>query len=330
MKIFITGATGAIGKRVIPQLLAMGHEVVGLSRSEEHDEWLTSHGVVPRRGDLFNREGLFRVMADCEVVIQLASAVPTKIRTVLDDWVLNDRIRTEGTTNLIWASLRVGVRLYIQASVTFIYGRRHGDWVDESCPPAEDLPPMIKSTVEMENLTLGSVARDNLPAIILRFGNVYGYDVPYTVSMYELIRRGRYPLIDKGKVYWNLITADDAADAVVAAVKNGTPNVGKIFNICDDEPVMYKELVEFVARSLGAPKPESIPAFLAKPALGWHTVDYLLQSVRCMNKRAKEDLNWHLRFPTYREGHEAILKSWGRLNGRVPESADDPRQIEAT
>ncbi len=329
MKIFVAGATGVLGKRLVPQLVSIGHEVVGLSRSEDHDKWLSSHGAIARRGNLFDREGLFSITADCEAVIHLATAIPTKSRTVLDDWVLNDRLRTEGTTNLIAASIRASVRLYIQSSVTFLYGRRHGKWVDESCPPAEDLPPMVKS-VEMEGQVLGAVSRNKLRAIILRFGNVYSYDSPYTMSMYDLISRGKYPLIEKGSVYWNLVTADDAASAVIAAVTNGSKNLGKIFNICDDEPVIYIDLIEFIAKSLGAPKPESMQAFLARSALGWHTVDYLLQSVRCMNKRAKAELNWRLRFPTYREGHEAILKSWRRLNGSVPESASDARQIEAT
>ncbi len=300
MKIFVAGATGVLGKRVVPKLISLGHDVVGLSRTRENEEWLAAHGAESRRGNLFDREGLFAVSADCDAVIHLATAIPTKTRTMLDDWVLNDRLRTEGTTNLIAAALRNSVKLYLQGSVTFIYGRRHGEWVDESCPPAADLPPMIKSSVEMERQVLNSIAHHGLPAIILRFGNVYGPDSEYTMSMYDLISRGKYPLIERGRVYWNLVTADDAAAAVIAAVRHGSKNIGKVFNICDDEPVMYRDLVEFVARSLGAPAPMSIPSFLAKPAIGWHTVEYLLHSVRCMNRRAKEELGWNLLFPTYR------------------------------
>jgi len=189
---------------------------------------------------------------------------------------------------------------------------------------------MVKSSVEMERQVMNAVTDDKLPAIILRFGNVYSHDSAYTIAMYDLISRGKFPLIERGAAYWNLVSADDAAEAVVAAIRTGKKNAGKVFNICDDEPVLHRELVEYLAKSLGAPKPESIPAFLARSALGWHTVDYLLQSVRCMNKRAKADLNWRLRFPTYREGHEAILKSWYKRDGSVIGSAGDPRQIEAT
>ncbi len=310
MKIFVAGGTGILGRRVVPQLLSMGHDVVGLGRSQANEDWLKTHGAEARRGNLFDREGLFDLSADCEAIIHLATTVPSKSITSLVEWVLNDRTSTEGTANLIAAAVRNSCKLYIQASVTFLYGRRHGEWVDESCPAADDLPPMVKSSVDIERQVLQSMVHDKLPAIILRFGNVYSYDSPYTISMYDLISHGKFPLIEKGNVYWNLVSADDAAAAVIAAVRNGKPNTGKIFNVCDDEPVLHRELVEFLAKSLGAPKPGSIPVFLAKPALGWHTVDYLLQNVRCMNRRAKEELGWHLRYPTYREGHEAMLNFW--------------------
>ncbi len=317
MKIFVAGGTGVLGRRVVPELVSMGHEIVGLSRSSENDDLLATMGAESRRGDLLDREGLYRISADCEAIIHLARAVPTKSRTKIDDWVLNNRARTEGTTNLVAAALRNSCSLYIQPSVTFLYGRKHGEWVDESCPPATDLPAMVKSSVETELEVLDAVTRYKLPAVILRFGNVYSHDSRHTASMYDLISRGKYPLIARGNVYWNLVTADDAAGAVVAAVKNGRKNIGKIFNICDDEPVQYRDLVAFIAKSLGAPKPGSIPIFLANQAMGELTVHFLLQNMRCMNKRAKEELGWHLRFPTYKEGHEAIVNRWRSERGHT-------------
>ncbi len=317
MKIFVAGGTGVLGRRVVPELVSLGHEVVGLSRSRENDDLLATMGAEARRGDLLDREGLYTISADCNAIIHLASAVPTKSRTKIDDWVLNNSARSEGTSNLVATALRNSCSLYIQPSVTFLYGRKHGEWVDESCPPGSDLPAMVKSSVEMERKVLDAVARNRLPAIILRFGNVYSHDSRHTASMYDLISRGKYPLIARGNVYWNLVTADDAAGAVVAAVKNGRQNVGKIFNICDDEPVKYRDLVSFVAKSLGAPKPGSIPIFLANQALGELTVHYLLQNVRCMNKRAKEELGWQLRYPSYRTGHEAILNRWRTQHGNT-------------
>ncbi len=312
MKIFVAGGTGVLGRRVVPMLISLGHEVVGLSRSVANDDLLATLGAEARRGDLFDREGLYSISADCDAIIHLATSIPTKSRTSIDDWVLNDRIKIEGTANLVSAAKRNSAQLYIQSSVTFLYGRRHGEWVDESCPYADNLPAVVKSSVEMERLVLNSVTRDKLPAVILRFSNVYSHDSKHTTTMYDMISRGKFPLIERGTAYWNLVTADDAAEAVVAAVKNGKQNVGKVYNICDDEPVKYKDLVEFLASSLGAPKPGSIPIFLAKHAIGEITVQYLLQSMRCMNKRAKEELGWHLRYPTYREGHEAIMERWRR------------------
>ncbi len=321
MKIFVAGGTGVLGRRVVPQLVSLGYEVIGLSRSRDNDDLLATLGAEARRGDLFDREGLYHLSADCDIIVHLATSIPTKSRTMIDDWVLNDRIRTEGTTNLLAVALRNSTKLYIQGSVTFLYGRRHGEWIDESCPPADELPAMVKSSVEMERQILAAILRDKLPAVILRFGNVYSHDSKNTTMMYDMISRGKFPLIERGNVYWNLVTADDAAGAVVAAVKNGRQNTGKIYNICDDEPVKYKDLVEYLARSLGAPKPGSIPIFLAKHAIGEITVQYLLQSMKCMNKRAKEELGWRLRYPTYREGHEAIMERWRRQTGRTGTSA---------
>lgn len=317
MKIFVAGGTGVLGRRVVPELTSLGYEVVGLSRSKDNDDLLATYGAEARRGDLFDREGLYSISADCDAIVHLATAIPTKSRTVIDDWVLNDRIRTEGTTNLVAAALRNSVKLYIQGSVTFLYGRRHGEWVDESCPPADDLPAMVESSVEMERQVWEAITRHKLPAVILRFGNVYSHDSRHTTTMYDMISRGRFPLIERGNVYWNLVTAGDAASAVVAAVKNGRANIGKVFNITDDEPVKYKDLVEFIAKSLGAPKPGRIPIFLAKHAIGELTVQYLLQNMKCMNKRAKEELGWSLRYPTYREGHEAIMERWRRMQGHT-------------
>ncbi len=321
MRIFIAGSTGVLGKRIVPRLVSMGHKVVGLSRNSETDQWLMNNGAIPRRGDLLHKESLYSATADCDVVIHLAARMPARLQTAIDDWVLNERNTIEGTANLIAVSLRSGVALYIQASVTLLYGRRHGEWVDESCPPAQDLPPLLRASVELEKLVRDSILHDRLRAIILRFGNVYSGDSECTTSMYELISRGKFPLIERGNSYWNLVFADDAAEAVIAAVRNGAPNVGKVYNVCDDEPVKHRELVEFLARSLGAPKPVSIPSFLAKTAIGWQTVDCLLHSVRCINRRAKEDLRWVLTYPSYREGHEAIMKFWR-------ESQDDAREVD--
>ena len=233
-------------------------------------------------------------------------------------------MRTEGTLNLVAASVRNNRKLFIQSSVTFLYGRRHGEWVDESCPPEDDHHEMVKSSIEREKHVLDAMAHQKLPSIILRFGSIYAHDSRSTSSMYDLISKGKFPLIERGNSYWNLVTADDAAGAVVAAVNNRKRNLGKIFNICDDEPVKHKDLVEFLARALGAPKPGSIPFFLAEQAIGEHTVHYLLQSARCINKRAKEELGWSLRYSNYREGHEAIMDLWRAQNGRTSKSGARP------
>ncbi len=327
MKIFVAGATGVLGNRVVPGLITMGHEVVGLSRSREDGEIIREEGAEPRRGSLFDAGGLIEISSDCDAIINLAVAIPTKSRTRINDWVLSDRVRIEGAANLIAAAKRNSCDLYIQESVTFLYGRKHGEWVDENCSPSTDLPPMVRSCVDMEKQVLTSVARSSLPAIVLRFGNIYSCDFHYTAEMYRLISLGKYPLIEKGNVYWDIVHADDAAAAVIAAVKNGKKNIGKVFNICDDEPVLYRDLITYISELLKAPEPGSIPVFLAKLAMGRRTVEYLLQSARCLNKRAKEELGWNLHYPTFREGHESETARWLSAHERTPASHEAALEV---
>ncbi len=310
MKIFVAGATGVLGKRVVAGLNKLGHEVVGISRSNEDSEIIESEGAEARRGSLSDTYGLAEISCDSDAIINLCAAIPTKSRTRIDDWVLTSRFRTEETANLIAAARRNNCTLFIQESVTFVYGGRHGEWVDETCPPSRNVPTSVKSCVEMEGQIRAAAGRHDLPAIILRFGNIYSSDSEYTALMYRHISEGKYPVIEKGNVYWNLVTADDAAAAVIAAVKNRERNTGKIFNVCDDKPVTYKELLTYIAKLLDAPDPGSIPIFLAKAAMGRRTVDYLLQNVRCVNRRAKEELGWTLTCPTYREGQPREIARW--------------------
>jgi 2-alkyl-3-oxoalkanoate reductase len=139
----------------------------------------------------------------------------------------------------------------------------------------------------------------------------YGHDAAHTQGMFSGLRRGAYPVIGSGANYWNLIHVDDAAAAILNALANYTAGLPHgIFNVCDDEPVTYRELLNFLAQMLGARKPLKIPAFLGRWLLGSHTADYLLASMRCRNQRIKEILGWQPRYPTYREGYQAEIEKW--------------------
>jgi nucleoside-diphosphate-sugar epimerase len=310
MRVFISGATGILGRRVVNLLTKNGHQVVGLSRSQANTEWLNQHGAEARQGNLFNQEEICDLCSDCNAVLHLATAIPTKSRTTLAAWRTNDLIRREGTRVMVEAALRNKCDLYVQQSVTFIYGDRNGDWVDENTPIAARQASVLQSAVDMEQIVQEAITEHDLPTVILRFGTFYSYDSAQTQTMFEMTRKGFFPLIGNGAVNWNIINVDDAATAVLKTIENYKNGLGQTFNACDDEPVTYRELLNYVAKTLGARKPIRIPLFLAKLLLGSHIVDVLLASVRCKNQLIKERLNWTPEYPTYREGYRAEIEKW--------------------
>lgn len=314
MRVFISGATGVLGRRVVKLLTESGHQVVGFSRSQVNTDWLNQHGAEARRGDLFNQEEVCDLSSDCNAVLHLATAIPTKSRTTLADWTTNDRIRREGTRVMVEAALRNKCELYVQQSVTYIYGNQNGDWVDENTPIPSRQASIVQSAVDMEQIVQEAMTTRDLPAVILRFGAFYSYDSAQTQTMFKMTRKGFFPVIGNGATNWNNINVDDAANAVLKTIENykNAPSQTSILNVCDDEPVTYRELLNYVAEALGARKPIRIPVFLAKWLVGSPIVNALLASVRCKNHLIKERLSWMPQYPTYREGYRAEIEKWAK------------------
>jgi len=310
MRVFISGATGVLGRRVVKLLRDNGHQAIGLSRSQANTDWLTQHGAEARLGNLFNLEEICDLSSDCNAILHLATAIPTKSKTTLSDWKTNDHIRREGTRVMVEAAVRNQCELFVQQSVTLIYGDRNGDWVDEGTPVSPRQASVVQSAVDMEKTVQNAIDKKSLPGIVLRFGSFYSYDSAQTQGMFEMTRKGFFPIIGDGAFYWNPIHVNDAANAILKTVENGQKSVGYTFNVCDDAPVLFKELLPFIAKTLCARKPMQVPLFLAKWMLGAHVVDVLTASTRCKNQLIKERLNWSPQYPTYREGYQAEIEKW--------------------
>ena len=310
MKVFIAGATGVLGRRVVDKLVADGHEVVGLSRSQQNAEWLQAHGAVPRRGDLFDQEQMSELAAGCEAILHLATAIPSSARPTRQDWAMNDRIRREGTHALVGAALHNNCQFYVQQSITRIYSDHGAKWVDESTTLPEKQLDVMQSAADMEQIVRDAATQRGLAATILRLGIFYSYDSAHTQSMFQLIPRRSYPIVGAGDGYWSLLSVDDATTAVCQVVKRPDACIGQTFNVCDDQPVQYGELMAFIAETLGAPQPRHIPVWLASLLLGKLTVEPLLASTRCKNDRFKNQTGWRPEYPTYREGIPAEIKKW--------------------
>jgi nucleoside-diphosphate-sugar epimerase len=309
MKVFVAGATGVLGRRVVAGLRARGHAVAALARSPENEIALRAAGAEPRRGDLFDRDAMRELTQGCDVVAHLATSIPRGSSPSRGDWAVNDRIRRQGTEILVDAALANGAGLYIQESVTFLYGDRRGAWVDESAEPSPRLIPALESAVDMERIVGQAVRARGLRASILRFGGFYAEDSSQTRMLLELTSQRRFPVLGRGTAYWNLIHLDDAAAAVVKAAEAGPRGAGT-FHVCDDEPVTARVLLDHLAALLGAKRPIALPAFLAKWMAGRDTIEFFLASVRCRNDRVKQALGWAPRHPTYREGMAAVVAAW--------------------
>lgn len=310
MKTFISGGTGVLGRRVVMRLLDSGHQVVGLSRSPNNTRWLRSVGAQAVEGDLFQTASLTELAGGCTGVLHLATSIPEKTRTTRDDWLLNDKIRLQGTRAMLQTALNIGAELFICQGLLGILGNQGQDWIDSDVEPIHGPGGVLQSAYEMERI-IGTIAAENaLPARILRFGMFYSADSDQTQGMLSGLARGMFPVFGRGNNYWSLIHADDAADAIVASVSEGSASGSLTLNVCDNEPVQTGKLFDFLASELGARRPLRLPSWTARLMLGKHVAEYLLASIRARNTAAVKTLGWQPSYPTYVAGYPAVIGRW--------------------
>jgi len=278
MKVLVVGATGVLGRNVVPRLLERGHDVRTVIRRPERAHFSQLLGAEPVAGDIFDLESLSSAARGCDVALHLATAIP---KSPEQDWSVNDRIRREGTQNVLAASARTGLKRYIQQSIAFLYGDCGRIIVDESAPlqPA----PIIQSAADMEEMVRAS----SLEWCILRGGSFYGKGTGQEERWREDARQGRLMLPGDGSDLISLVHVVDMARAVVMAAESASP--GSIHNVVDDEPVSYKSLYTYIAAQIDAPAPQ--PGGRKAP-----------RSLGCSNAKIKRDLSWQPVYPSYRSG----------------------------
>ena len=279
MLIAVVGGTGVLGSQVIPRLVERGHQVRAIVRRQERARHLQRTGVEAALGDIFQPESLRNGMAGCEAALHLATAVPRPGQPL--DWTLNDRIRREGTRNLIAACESNGIQKYIQQSIALLYGDCGRRIVDES----EDLKPALvtQSAFDMESLVRSS----GLDWCILRGGLFYGPRTGREEDWRSAASNGTFVIPEEGEALLSLVRAIDMARAVILAVERMSAQM--IFNVVDDVPMSFGTLFSYIAAQLDAPEPKTGgEAFL--PSLG------------CSNARIKEELGWQPMYPSYLSG----------------------------
>jgi 2-alkyl-3-oxoalkanoate reductase len=311
MKVFVAGATGVIGRRLVPQLVEAGHDVVGMTRSETKTEALGRAGAQGVVCDVFDLAALRTAVtaAAPEVVVHELTDLPAamNLRRASEQLAGNDRIRTEGTANLVSASLSAGVRRIVAQSIAFAYAPVGGPIKNEDDPLYLDAPPpwsrSMRAVSELERLVTET---DGIEGVALRYGFFYGPGSSYASdgSLAREARRRRLPIVGGGSGIFSFIHVDDAAAATVAAVEGSSRG---IYNVVDDDPAAQREWVPRYAEALGAKKPFRVPVLLARLIGGKYGVMLASQLRGASNDRAKRELGWSPRYPSWRQGFTEVL-----------------------
>lgn len=294
MRIFVAGGTGVVGRRVVPQLVEHGHQVTVLARSADNAEQIRNAGARPAHADLFDAGSLLRTAAGSEVVINLATSIPPFSKAARSTaWATNDRIRSQGSKNLVNAAIAADASRYIQESVAFLYADGGSSWIGEGHPVQ---PTSITASALEAEAHARQVQEHGGAAVILRFGSFYGPDSGHTIAALRMARLGLGTTPGPRHAYLSWVATDDAADAVVAA----TAAPPGTYNVADDEPVTREHFDRVLAVAVGRRRLRSMPN-LAVRLMG-DKLDHVSRSQRVSNRALRTATSWAPRYPSVREG----------------------------
>lgn len=303
MKVFLTGATGAIGPTTVGALLDAGHNVRAVARDADKAARLRAAGAEPAVVDLFDADAVRDATAGCDVIAHLATNVPPLSRAARRGaWDTHNRLRTDGTRHLLAAASANGIGTVVKESVTFVYPDCRDGWIDEGITP-DDRGPFLAPTLEGEELVTDFGARGGR-GVVLRFGLFYG---PSSRSVDEGLRLARFrasTVVGRADAYLSSIHTDDVATAVVAALEAPSG----IYNVVDDEPLTRRDYLDAFARAFDLPKLWLTPAWLLRLVAGG-PAEVLLASQRVANGRFRAATGWHPAYPSAHHGWAAIGES---------------------
>lgn len=311
MKIFVAGATGALGRPLVQRLTARDHEVVGMTRSESKQDLLRNLGARPVVADALDPEAVARVVAEAEpdVIVHQLTAIGEignfNPRHLERDFALTNRLRTEGTDHLLAAGRAVGVERFVaQSFEPWVFERTGGPVKSEDDPVDPTPPAQVRTTLgAIKYLEQAVTGAGWTEGIALRYGGFYGPGTSIaldpTGELVEAIRDRKFPLAGKGTAVWSFVHIEDAAAATVAAAEHGRRGV---YNVVDDEPVPISEWLPELARAVDAKPPRRVPLWLGR-LFGGEVAAIMMTELRgASNAKAKRELGWKLRYPSWREG----------------------------
>jgi nucleoside-diphosphate-sugar epimerase len=307
MRVFVAGASGAVGRPLVSRLVAAGHEVTGMTRREEAAAEIDAAGARGVVCDVFDPEHLRSAVAAAgpEVVVHELTALPPDLdlrkRGVYE---ANNRIRREGTRNLLAAARAAGARRIVAQSVAFVYEPAGGPVKREDDPVmsgvAGEFGSSLEATMDLERQVLEA------DGLVLRYGFFYGPGTSYAADGFQAreVRRRRFPIVGRGDGVFSFVHVDDAAAATVAACERGTPG---IYNVCDDDPAPLREWLPVYAAALGAKRPWRVPPLLVRLLAGPDVVAFATTLRGAANAKAKAAFGWAPRHPSWRRGFAEAL-----------------------
>jgi nucleoside-diphosphate-sugar epimerase len=313
MKVFVAGATGALGRVLVPMLVANGHEVTGMTRSPDKQDLVRSLGARPAVADALDPEAVAQAVAEAgpDVIVHQLTALSGAIdlRHFEKTFEPTNRLRTEGTDHLLAAGRAVGVKRFVAQSFAGWPSARTGGPIKTEDDPLDPTPPEAMRGAHdairyLEETVTGAGWTEG---IALRYGGFYG---PGTSigrpdgEQLEVIRKRKLPIVGNGEGIWSLVHIGDAAGATVAAVEHGSRGV---YNVVDDEPAPTKEFLPAAAEVLGAGKPRRVPRWVGRLLAGEPAVVMMTEVRGASNAKAKRELGWQPRYSSWRQGFASGL-----------------------
>ena len=311
MRVFVAGATGAIGRRLVPLLVDRGHDVSALTHTPGRDGPLRAAGATPVVADGLDREAVVaavrRIGPDVVVHEMTALAGGLDMRRFEQTFARTNELRTRGTDNLLEAAQAAGARRFVaQSFAGWPFARTGGPVKTEEAPLDPHPPPALRTTLEAIRHLEGAVGgADDIEGLVLRYGGFYGPGTSLAPDGEHtaLVRKRRWPIVGGGTGVWSVVHIDDAAAATLAAIEHGPAG---IYNVVDDEPAPVHEWLPYLAEVLGAKPPLHVPAWVGRAAAGEHGLAMMTSIRGASNAKAKRELGWTPRYASWREGFRTL------------------------
>jgi nucleoside-diphosphate-sugar epimerase len=308
MKVFVAGATGVLGRALVPQLVARGHDVVGMTRSASKQDLLRSLGARPVVADALDPDAVAQAVASAEpevIVHQLTALSGRFDMRHIDRFIATtNRLRTEGTDHLLAAARAVGARRFVAQSNAAWRTFSGGPVKDEDAPFDPDPPQKLRGSLDaIRHLEQSVTGASWLEGVVLRYGAFYGPGTSISASPaadYSVaIRKRQFPVVGDGGGIWSFIHVDDAAAATAVAVERGERG---IYNVVDDDPALVRDWMPELARALGAKPPRRVPRWLGRLMAGEAATVYMTELRGASNEKVRRELGWKPSYASWRQG----------------------------